>query len=236
MPISSELASVIGAGMQSGGGLLSTLLTNRSQRKLAEYSYAKDYEMWQKANEYNAPSSQMKRLKEAGLNPNMIYGSGHATGNTTQQIPKYQMPRLNVPDVKTPVLEMLETYQNLQIKKAQTELVRQNVISQQITNSYLDKTLQGKSAYEFSRGIKGGLDIGLRGVTASDEFGLSPYFSKISGEARLKQTNAQLKFEELQLRKKGISYQDSLIWRMMVQSGMFDVATDYFNELMKRKN
>lgn len=30
--------------------------------------------MWAKLNEYNSPMAQMKRFKEAGLNPNLIYG------------------------------------------------------------------------------------------------------------------------------------------------------------------
>ena len=29
-------------------------------------------------NEYNTPANQMKRLQDAGLNPNLIYGSGSA--------------------------------------------------------------------------------------------------------------------------------------------------------------
>lgn len=38
---------------------------------------------WQLANDYNHPIQQMERLKAAGLNPNLVYGSGSVTGNTT---------------------------------------------------------------------------------------------------------------------------------------------------------
>lgn len=38
---------------------------------------------WSLANDYNSPVSQMERLKVAGLNPNLVYGSGSVAGNTT---------------------------------------------------------------------------------------------------------------------------------------------------------
>lgn len=37
---------------------------------------------WTMANDYNHPVAQMERLKAAGLNPNLVYGSGSVTGNT----------------------------------------------------------------------------------------------------------------------------------------------------------
>lgn len=56
--------SVIGTGMNIIGGIFS----NHQQQKNARY--------W--AN-YNSPINQMKRLKEAGLNPALVYGNGNAS-------------------------------------------------------------------------------------------------------------------------------------------------------------
>lgn len=50
------------------------------QNMALQYQY--DMDAWNKQNEYNSPVAQMKRLSDAGLNPNMIYGSGSATGNS----------------------------------------------------------------------------------------------------------------------------------------------------------
>lgn len=36
-------------------------------------------QQWHKMNEYNSPMAQMARFKEAGLNPNLIYGQGSTT-------------------------------------------------------------------------------------------------------------------------------------------------------------
>jgi len=37
-------------------------------------------QQWNKQNEYNSPEAQMNRFKEAGLNPNLIYGQGTTAG------------------------------------------------------------------------------------------------------------------------------------------------------------
>lgn len=38
---------------------------------------------WHANNDYNSPASQMQRLEEAGLNPNLVYGNGAATHQAT---------------------------------------------------------------------------------------------------------------------------------------------------------
>ncbi len=63
---------------------------SRANKQLAEYSYSKNYEQWLRENEYNTPAMQMQRLQDAGLNPNLVYGTGSVAGNTTTQGPKYQ--------------------------------------------------------------------------------------------------------------------------------------------------
>lgn len=57
---------------------------------------------WNRVNEYNHPLQQMQRLKEAGLNPNLVYGSGSGasgmsnsvpTQGTYSQVTPYQYPQ-----------------------------------------------------------------------------------------------------------------------------------------------
>lgn len=57
---------------------LSVKETNRANRELAELSYQQNIAQWERENAYNHPSAQMSRLKEAGLNPNLVYGNGSA--------------------------------------------------------------------------------------------------------------------------------------------------------------
>ena len=55
------------------GSLGSSLLTNSGQRKRQQTANRENVEFWNMQNAYNDPSAQMARLKEAGLNPNLIY-------------------------------------------------------------------------------------------------------------------------------------------------------------------
>lgn len=45
---------------------------------IAKYQNQWNLEQWNRENEYNTPSAQLARLKNAGLNPNLIYGNGSA--------------------------------------------------------------------------------------------------------------------------------------------------------------
>jgi hypothetical protein len=112
--------------------------TIRANKEMAEYQYNKDLEMWNKANEYNTPEAQMARLQAAGLNPNMVYGSGSVAGNTTGQLPKYQAPRIDYKyDVGFDLPSILNQFVDLQAKqtsidntKAQTDLINQRAITE----------------------------------------------------------------------------------------------------------
>lgn len=92
------LGSILGAVGSTIGGLLgigSQAMSNSQNMKLAEYAFDRNKEMWELNNEYNSPSAQMERLKAAGLNPNLVYGSGSVTGNTSGSMPAYNAPTVH---------------------------------------------------------------------------------------------------------------------------------------------
>ena len=102
--------------------------TNAANRQLAEYEWNKNLEMWNRQNQYNSPSAQMQRYKDAGLNPNLIYGQG-SSGNATT-LPKYSAPTMQ-PVTVTPqimrldnALNVLGHYMDYRIKSAQEEQIR----------------------------------------------------------------------------------------------------------------
>lgn len=104
-----------------GGSLLGGLFgasnqerANQQSMELARYNWAnqkamyedqKQYnlDMWNRNNEYNSPTAQMARLKEAGLNPNLVYGNG---ATATSQGPA------SAPSAPTPQLPHLGAYTN----------------------------------------------------------------------------------------------------------------------------
>lgn len=132
-----------------------TIAANKAQ---SEYAYSKDLEMWNRQNDYNSPEAQMARLKAAGLNPNMIYGSGANTGNAST-LPKYNAPTLQYNYQPIDIPSVLGAYQNFRIQqaqldnvRAQTENIRSRTISEASRNSLL--AIQGKRATEDLRQVE----------------------------------------------------------------------------------
>lgn len=81
MPLTAAAASVIGAGIAAGaagGQMYANAKMNKKAIRYNERMYGLQREHaladWNMQNQYNSPAAQMQRFKEAGLNPNLIYG------------------------------------------------------------------------------------------------------------------------------------------------------------------
>lgn len=126
--------------------------TINANKELAAYSYSKDLEMWNRQNQYNTPSGQMDRIRAAGLNPNLIYGSGQVTGNTSGNIPKYNTPRADYHDKPIQIGGLISDYQDARQKTAQTDNVRSqtNLANEKAATEAIEQGIKGKEL-----GIKG---------------------------------------------------------------------------------
>lgn len=138
------LGSLISGGISAVGNLISGISsskkglqavqeTNQANRELAEYQYEKNLEMWERQNVYNSPIEQMKRIKEAGLNPNLMYGQG-TTGNSSS-MPSYDAPRMEaytnfgdfgVGRASQELMQGLMGYAQVKKTEAETNNIRQN--------------------------------------------------------------------------------------------------------------
>ena len=90
-------SSLITGGASVLGGLFgmkSQSDANAANMELAKYNWEQQKQMWHMNNEYNKPSAQMARYLEAGLNPNLIYGSGSASAGNSTSTPTPQMPHV----------------------------------------------------------------------------------------------------------------------------------------------
>lgn len=90
-------SSLITGGANILGGLFgmgSQSSANKANMELAKYNWEQQKQMWHMNNEYNKPSAQMARYLEAGLNPNLIYGSGSASAGNSTSTPTPQMPHV----------------------------------------------------------------------------------------------------------------------------------------------
>lgn len=110
----------IGAAIAGGAALLGGALNRRGSKKATN-----------EMNKYNSPAKQMQRLKDAGLNPNLMYGTG-TVGNQPA-------PRNIQYDLGNAASEGLNQYQSMRLNKAQSELYEAKVQYQFIDN-YIRET------------------------------------------------------------------------------------------------
>lgn len=123
------------------------------QKEMAEYAYSKDLEQWERANAYNAPTQQMARLREAGLNPAMIYGTGGAK-TVAAVSPKYQAPR---PDYRySPPIDptqVLSSYMSLQRHNAEMNILQSRARQEEAAADYARDYQYGRGKYMRAKGV-----------------------------------------------------------------------------------
>lgn len=99
LPLAAGAAKGIGAlgGAIIGGvsNIIGGLFGNRSRKRESARQRKWSEDMWNRQNAYNTPAMQMKRLREAGLNPALMYGQGN-TGNAEKALPYQQAQMQNV--------------------------------------------------------------------------------------------------------------------------------------------
>lgn len=149
--LAGPLLGGLGSGIQSGINAQvareNTDKTIAANKALAEYQYSKDVEMWNRGNVYNSPMEQMARLKSAGLNPNMVYGSGSAAGMSAGQLPKYNAPTVNYayqPPIDIP--SMIGQFQDFRIKNAQVRNTEEAFKARELANELKEDTMWWQKA------------------------------------------------------------------------------------------
>lgn len=123
----------------------------RANREQYEREQKAANENWSLANAYNSPMQQMTRLRQAGLNPNLVYGRGaDNTAGSIQTIQK-SMPTQTAPRLELDKLSgMANEYANLKAVAAQTENTQQATMTAK-ANEELTKMNVAKVATETAR-------------------------------------------------------------------------------------
>ena len=90
-----------------------------------ERQKADNIELWNMQNEYNAPVNQMRLLKEAGLNPNLVYGSGATTAQADSiHTGSPGNPQFDTPDIASignSIGNSMAQFMDLKMRKAQIQ-------------------------------------------------------------------------------------------------------------------
>lgn len=142
MPMSPEQASLINAGATVAGQGINAIAQgniNKRTQRWNEQMYARqraDALMdFKNMNDYNHPSAVMARLREAGLNPNLVYGNGNAA-NSAAPIRNTDSgawnPRAPQFDLGAAASSGLGAYFDVQTRQAQVDNLRaQNTVYEQ---------------------------------------------------------------------------------------------------------
>lgn len=144
---------LIGAGLISGIGSLGASLFSayggqHMSKDMMDYQFMLQQKAIDKQNLYNSPAEQMKRLNAAGLNPNLVYGSGVDGNQSSAANPS--MGNRNI-DVANPLQDLAENYRaskllDIQEKNAETDraLTAAKTVGQLLDNRFADETMKDR--------------------------------------------------------------------------------------------
>jgi hypothetical protein len=112
------------SALSGAGGAAATGAQNRKSRAFSREMYQQqktdNIAFWDMQNDYNSPERQMQRLKNAGLNPNMLYdktGAVIPAGNINT--PDVQGGQFRTPDFGSVGTGLVQGYFDTKIKQAQ---------------------------------------------------------------------------------------------------------------------
>lgn len=121
------MAPAVGAALIGvGGGILNTLgglFGNKQQQNINAQTYERmrkdSLADWNMMNEYNSPKMQMQRFKEAGLNPNLIYGQSFNAPPVRSS--DFKPADYAAPRIGSEITGALQTYYQVQTQEQQLQ-------------------------------------------------------------------------------------------------------------------
>jgi hypothetical protein len=88
--LANNIANIAGVALSASSNKHQQKRAIEHNWEMAKWQNATNIENWNMQNEYNSPVAQMQRLKEAGLNPNLVYDKGATT--TASSLPSAPSP------------------------------------------------------------------------------------------------------------------------------------------------
>lgn len=152
--------SIIASGIQAGAGVIDNIFNlgqAKKQRKWQE-------QMMDKQNAYNSPIQQMERLKAAGLNPHLVYGSGNAIQSSAGPAAAPGYHQSNFGEVASNYITNRLTARQEQNAIAQNENIKQDTIkkAEEVNESKSRQILQAAQTADYAiKTAKSGLEYDI---------------------------------------------------------------------------
>ena len=146
------IAPAVGAALVSGGfSTINGILGNIFAKKANQTQFDQTVKLWNMNNEYNKPINQISRLKEAGLNPNLMYNNsssavGNATAPAAPAAPNYQSPLNRVAEELGTITQLKLQQKELEGKNLDNEQKAASIQSSLIQNDLMRQEYEQKNA------------------------------------------------------------------------------------------
>jgi hypothetical protein len=187
-----KTAALVGNALNVGSQLLTNAQQKRTNLEMYDRQRADALADWNRQNMYNAPEAQMKRFKDAGLNPHLIYGQM----TTAQPIktPEAKAPNYVAPQIDPEGLNVLGKQYALETQRLQLENMQKQggLIEAQTlkTNSETDwkniNTKFAKDTFDIRKFTLGNKET----LSAGEVYLQDQKFKQI--ETQIRKTNAEV--------------------------------------------
>lgn len=131
MPLPLLVPAIISAAGALGAAGVSAAANSKSARDQRNYNV----EQWERQAEYNSPENQVKRLRQAGINPALAMSNGMmSVGNQTQAAESYSRPEYDFSPVAQGVNESWSLYNQTKKTNSEVKLIEKQIQSQDLRN------------------------------------------------------------------------------------------------------
>lgn len=208
---------ILGAGISAGANAAISKRQRRFQELQTDKQYSRQIEQRDYANWYNSPTNQRQLLLDAGMNPNLAYGSvSTQSGMPRPEKAEGQFPKF--PNLNLDPLGSLLKYAGTKKVIAETDKVNKEVIAQDIRNDILSSSKQILIDQK-----QASLDL-QKAKATTEEQKQAVYNSQVLLNAE----RTAYEHERAKFAKKGIFQGDSPLLRMIGKYG--EAAWDKFLE------
>jgi len=156
IPAIASTVSFINSAIQRRNDRRNQDRQNAANLALSDRQFEQNQQQIAELNQYNDPKAQMQRFQGAGLNPNLIYGSGSASAGNQTQVARAERPEYLSQARAIQLPEMLSQFQDFSMRqaqinnvKAQTANIQEKTATESVTRFLRD--VQGKRT-EFDLG------------------------------------------------------------------------------------
>lgn len=192
------------------GSYFSQRATNRANQRMMREQNAFEERMWNLQNEYNTPANQMKRLLNAGLNPDLMYQNG-TMGNSAEQAHATYTPQMQSTRFASPFqnVDFQGSLQSAELFQKQKEMLDVQIEKQEIENKIESKNLsfQDERRFEEKRNAQDLHDNFVAHIDSVKSKIRTDEFTRREISNRIRVLQSEYKCNEQEALLKGIEYE-----------------------------